>query len=279
MNTESFRGLTEGDFQNNDGLVLGANLGAPIPYLRNYGVGVQLGGSVGLYDPDGRSSAPDLTGRGGSSFEQQYFLTAGIFRRATEKMPFNLGIAHDWMLTQDYGIYAQSPTLGQWRAQSGYCLNACNEFGCWVTVHDHTANTTVDLLASGPTLDSFRSINQGDLFWHHNFENGADGYLWLGFPEKHRLDGDGSLGSFIVGASVEVPLTQRVAITGDVQYMRPSANAGPDASVENAYSVTIGITFYPHSNAQNNSVAGKCWMPYLPVANNRNFLVDTTLVQ
>ena len=57
--------------------------------------------------------------------------------------------------------------------------------------------------------------------------------------------------------------------------MRPSVAAGETASVEDAYSVTFGFVWYPLGNARTKSVAGNCWMPYLPVANNGSFLVDT----
>ena len=38
---------------------------------------------------------------------------------------------------------------------------------------------------------------------------------------------------------------------------------------------TIGLAFYPQRNARSSTVAGQCWMPLLPVANNGYFLVNT----
>ena len=55
--------------------------------------------------------------------------------------------------------------------------------------------------------------------------------------------------------------------------MRPTARAGSAASIEDAYSIGFGLTFYPGGNARTRTVAGNCWMPYLPVANNGTFLV------
>ena len=70
--------------------------------------------------------------------QQQTFFTVGLFRRAFDSNSFisrfSMGIAHDWMVNNDYGNLAQSPTLGQWRGQIGYCLGACNEIGVWGTL-------------------------------------------------------------------------------------------------------------------------------------------------
>ena len=67
-------------------------------------------------------------------------MTAGLFRRAFAGegffSQFSMGIAYDWLLTNDFGQIDQSPTLGQWRGQIGYALNACNEIGVWGTLRD-----------------------------------------------------------------------------------------------------------------------------------------------
>ena len=72
--------------------------------------------------------------------EQQVFLTAGLFRRAFAgdhfSSRFSVGIAHDWMVNEAYGLYAQSFTISQWRGQIGYMLNEANEIGVWGTVRD-----------------------------------------------------------------------------------------------------------------------------------------------
>jgi hypothetical protein len=56
--------------------------------------------------------------------------------------------------------------------------------------------------------------------------------------------------------------------------MHPSARPGDPGATEEAWNFTIGISFYPQSNARSETVAGNCWMPQLPVANNGTFLVD-----
>jgi hypothetical protein len=273
---ESFRGISDGDFQNNNGMVVGGNVGMPIPLLRNYGFGVQLGGSLGAYDFDGRTSNSVGTDAGGSDVQQQVFVTLGIFRRATEKLPFNMAFAYDWMINDAYGVYATSPRLGQFRSQFGWAFNASNEIGVWSAINDRGDSKNVADPAAGSITVSYRPLSQANVFWHHNFDSGADSWLWAGAPEAEKLGDGGRPGEYTVGLTMQVPLTNRVALYGSGQYMRPTATAGPIASIKDAYSVGFGLEFFPRGSSRNRTVAGNCWMPVLPVANNGSFLVDTT---
>ena len=76
---ESFRGLPDGHFQNNDGAKKGLNVGLLVPGLEELGIGMQFGASLGLYDTTGRYSVPYNTG----GWQEQAFITAGLFRRAS----------------------------------------------------------------------------------------------------------------------------------------------------------------------------------------------------
>jgi hypothetical protein len=263
---ECWRNISDGPLTNNAGAVIGGNLGFPLPVLGRFGIGGQLGLSYGAFDLDGRFSADDQ-----SPVQQQTFITAGLFRRACGGSRISAGIAYDWMINDEYGFLATHPFLGQWRAQVGYALNPCNELGVWGTLKDRGDSAFDGELP-------FRPVSQVNLFWHHNFDSGADSWLWIGAPEREKLGGEGRLGEFTLGATLYVPLTERVAVYANGQYMRPTARAGLDAAIENSYTVGFGLAFYPCGKAKNASVAGKCWMPYLPVANNGNFLVDSMRV-
>jgi hypothetical protein len=168
-------------------------------------------------------------------------------------------------------VYGVSPHLGQWRAQLGYCLNACNELGVWTALHDHR---DVKGIAGFGDI-SFRGVNQTNFFWHHNYDSGADSWMWMGFPDDEKLGG-GRLGELTLGMTLNVPLTEKIGLYANGQYMKPTAGAGPVASIEVAYSIGFGLAFYPHGSSKTSNVAGNCWMPVLPVANNGSFLVDTT---
>ena len=54
----------------------------------------------------------------------------------------------------------------------------------------------------------------------------------------------------------------------------PSASASPDANIEAGWDVSFGVAWYFGGNARSCALNGKCWVPYMPVANNTNFLVE-----
>jgi hypothetical protein len=120
-----------------------------------------------------------------------------------------------------------------------------------------------------------RAISQANLFWHHKFDMGADSWLWVGFPEQTTLGfGGGSLGDWMVGATVQAPLSDRLALYANGSYFRPSAAAGVPALIDSGYDVSMGIVWYFGRHAVSHSINGACWLPYMPVANNSTFLVD-----
>jgi hypothetical protein len=262
LGVDTFRGFSDGTYQSNFGVVGGVFAGMPV--MERYGLGAQIGMTQGIYDISGRVSSANRSGS-----EQQTFFTTGLFHRAHEGQRLSYGVVYDFMIAKNWGTYAVAPTMGQWRGQIEWALNDCNAFGVYGTLNDRTATQTL-----GPIQVVDRSINQVDFFWHHKFECGADGRFWIGVPEDKRLTGDGSLGEFIYGLSMELPISGSVSLYGAAQYMQPSATAGAFASVEDAYNVAIGLVWYPGRNARTSSVAGGCWTPYLPTANNSTFLVD-----
>ena len=121
---EAYHNVTDTFYQRNLGIDVGGNVGVPIPKLREYGIGAQFGVGYHAADFDGRFLNDNLTFADTSSVQEEIFLTTGLFRRAFAGESFfshfNMGIAHDWLLTNEFGQYAQSPTLGQWRGQLGY---------------------------------------------------------------------------------------------------------------------------------------------------------------
>ena len=59
---QCWRGIVDGEFQNNAGPIVSANLGVPVPGLRKYGIGAQVGFSYAAADLDGRvtNSTPPM---------------------------------------------------------------------------------------------------------------------------------------------------------------------------------------------------------------------------
>ncbi len=265
---DAWRGISDGSWENN-GIHAGLNYGTRLGELSDLtGVGFQMGGSVGVFNWSGT----DYRLTDNNTAQTQGFLTYGFFRKANENSRWNAALVQDWMFNDNFGVYAQNPTLSQLRVQLGYALNASNELGMWGAwrVMEDTR------LVGGEGLTTWRSINQLNAYWHRKWTaGGADTMLWFGVPERDRLGGSGSLGDYLAGALANVPLNDRVGLYSLVTYMHPSARPGPAASREDAWNFTIGLTFFPLRNARSTTVAGQCWMPQLPVANNGLFLVDT----
>jgi hypothetical protein len=259
---DSFKGISDSNYPSNYGVVTGLN--AAMPVSRDYGIGWQLGMTYGVYDVDGRTVSHD-----NAQSQQQTFITTGFFHKANECQRLSYGLVYDWMLNNNWGVFGNSPTMGQCRGQVEWAYNGCNAFGVYGCLRDLYST---HYLNAYPIIN--RPISQGNLFWHHKFESAADSYLWVGIPERERLSHQGSLGDWIVGANIQVPFTSSLALSGNVQYMHPSASAGATASQEAAWDIGVGVVWYIGRNAVSHSINGKCWTPYMPVANNSTFLVD-----
>ena len=178
------------------------------------------------------------------------------------------------MFNDEWGEYGADPTLGQWRGQIEYAFSGQNAFGLLACKRDLAHMQTFAAADHASVTVTNRAISQIDLFWHHKFCSGADSYLWIGIPDHGRLNGDGSLVDWIVGASVQVPLTDSLALYANGAYFHPSAAAGMAAAMESGYDIGMGIAWYFGGSASNHAIYGRCADPYMPVANNSNFLVE-----
>jgi hypothetical protein len=272
---DSFKGISDYLFPSNFGVVTGLNAGAPIPGLREYGFGWQTGVSYGVYDFDGR--VPFVAGESTTHSQTQTFVTTGFFRKAHDDQRLSFGIVYDWMFNSEWGITGNDPILGQWRGQIEFAFNGCNAIGFWGCQRDLGSVQQVGIGEGALTIDD-RAISQANLFWHHKFCLGADSWFWFGVPDHGRLDGDKSLADWTIGVTLQAPLSDRLAVYGNASYLHPSAAAGATGAVEQGYDVSMGIAWYFGGNARSNAVNGKCWTPYLPVANNSTFLVEQNAI-
>ncbi len=265
---DSWRGFSDGSWVNNNGVNTGFNWGTNIG---DSNVGFQFGSSFGVYDWNGRG----FPGAENDEAQTQVFITTGFFKKADGCSNWSAGIVYDWSINNNFGVFSNEPTLGQWRGTLSYAVNACNEFGFWGTLRDRSAIQQTPIAPTG--VVSFRSVNQANFFWHHKFEQGADSYIWFGFPDDSKLGPlEGSLGDFIVGGSVSAPISETLALYGNVAYMSPSAAPGVAASAEDTWNVGFGLAFYPYRNARTHTVSGSCSAPLQNVANNGTFFVDAS---
>ena len=268
---DAFKGVSDGLFNSNFGAVAGVNAAMPALGLADYGIGWQLGMSYGVYDFDG--GAPVNSAKS----QQQIFVTTGFYRKAAGDQRLSFGIVYDWMINNQWGFYGVNPTMGQWRGQAEWAVSGSNAFGIYGCLHDRYSVQSLTYQQTRYTVRN-QSLTQVNLFWHHKFDSGADSWLWVGAPEKIRLNAPGSLGNFIVGANIQAPIGDRLALYGNAQYMHPTATAGTVASSEQGWNIGAGIAWYFGGYAKSHKINGKCWLPYMPLGNNSNFLVDQGVV-
>ena len=136
--------------------------------------------------------------------------------------------------------------------------------------------STRDVSGDGST--TWRAVDQASFFWHHKWKaRGPDTSVWVGMPEKDRLSGGGSLGDYLVGVSANLPLSDWVAVYNVLHvHARASVASQPHRIGRERLELYDGPGLLSDRvRARSNTVAGQCWMPLMPVANNGYFLVDT----
>lgn len=270
---DSFKGVSDFALQSNFGAVAGFNASVPLFSLAERGFGWQVGVSHGVYDWDGRVGLNDGSG------QQQTFVTTGFFRKAAVGEKLSFGLVYDWMFNENWGVASTSPTLGQWRGQVEYAVSESNSFGLRGALRDNTAREGVEATFDDTeiaALISNRAISHAEFFWHHQFESKADSFLWIGGTQDDRLNEDESLCNIVLGASIEAPLSERLALYGAGEYLHPTSTAGVVGSVEEGFNVSAGIVWYFGCHAKDRSIHGT-YGPYMPVANNSTFLVDQSI--
>lgn len=253
-----FRSLPEGDWDGNTGGYGSINLAMPFSYCD---LGVQFGGSYGIYDWSGRTSSNESTQ---NDVQQQLFLTGGLFRKASCGSGVNAGIVCDWMWNKKFSLFGVDTSFSQLRGQLGYLYCNANEYGLWGTVDLGTSH----VYSQGISLE-YRAISQANIYWKHNYCNGAETYVWVGVPYKKSLAYDsGRAGKVLIGASFRTPLCERFFIEGYGSYMVPHSSSGLSKQQNYAANICLEIKYYFGDRPCQTS-------PLMPVANNTNFIADT----
>jgi len=99
----AFKGISDNGAESNFGVVGSVNVGASPGRLADRGIGVQVGGSYGVYDFSGRTQSVTEN----SAAQEQFFLTFGAFHRADSCRHFQGGAVYDVMANDNWG---RSPT-------------------------------------------------------------------------------------------------------------------------------------------------------------------------
>lgn len=251
---DDFRSLPEGSWDNNMGALTSLYFKADLTHTFFF----HFGGSYGLYDWMGRGSTLD------TGLQQQAFITGAFSRETSCRSGFNAGVTYDAMLNVNFGEFAVNPYLSQVRAQTGYVIKGGNELGIWGTIFTNNAHKE-----SFEVPLTFRAISQVNLFYCHYFKNYAYAMLWAGLPYiRGLMYSTGLPGTFILGARFSAPLTNYLSINGHAAYMGARHSDAGNGFRNYASNICIGLTYtFGRRHKQHT--------PYMSLADNSNFIVDT----
>jgi hypothetical protein len=257
-NVEFFGGL-DGSKQPQD-LGINANMGVRfavntgIRLSRRAGLGLQLGAAVNLSD----AAVHVLDQIDGTSRRTQRYLTLGLFQQGVSKL--------SWALSYDYlrEHYYDDFSLGQLRGQAGYAVTRRDEVGGMVST-----SVKHDRGLIGDTAVTLDPITQVAGYVRRTWPSSARTSAWIGVATNHHnvvlVFPDNSRAGHVVvyGAQLEMPLSDRLSVTGSSNFVTPTSTGTVDAY--------LGISFYP---GRKNAASRGRFAPILPVANNPEFPVD-----
>lgn len=266
---DNFRSLPDGSWEGNTGGVIEFNCGMPINL--NYSfcpeIGIQLGGSYGIYDWSGRGSGYVTRSK---RTQQDKFLTVGVFKRTSNCSGLNLALAYDQLFAKHFGAFGRSISIGQIRFETSYLIHNANELGIWGTIRLNTSTQEYQNLRV-----KYKAISQINLFWRHYFLTCAETTFWVGLPyQKGLMYRSNRPGKYILGGSFKAPLTNSLSIVGHAAYMRAISAKYEIESRNYATNICIGLCY---AFGIRNDEKEYQFRPYLPIANNSNFLVDTNV--
>lgn len=220
---------------------------------RSFLLGGGISSQFGLRATHNNASGTEFT----DDSRNQIFLTGGFFRRVD--YGFQGGVVVDYLNDKWY----YNVNLTQLRAQLGWKHDPFNEFGYqyFGSLGDDVSTATVDIDA-GPTqiAVTLDPTDQHRIFYRRYFRRGGTGELFAGTTDES----DG-----ILGALLDIPLIDGVAMRTGVTYLNPDAGSGLDNQQE-SWNLSWGFVWYPCGSCARSPYD----RPMFDVADNGTFLVD-----
>lgn len=236
------------------GLRLSVNAGVPVAPSK--GLGVQIGAAVNLSD----AAVHVLDQIEGTSRRSQAFVTAGVFQRLSRA---SWGLAYD--IQRD--MYYDTFNLGQVRGEAAARLTSTDELGVAFNVGTGTQTGAV-----GDTVVELTPIAQALGFLRRDWSRGGRTTTWVGVASQHHnqvlVIPDASVDRHVLvyGARLDLPLNDRISISGSANLVTPAATGTVDAF--------LGITIRAsRANERERALS----LPLMPVVNNPEMPVDLTI--
>jgi hypothetical protein len=235
------------------GVRFAANWGFPI--LERFNLGAQVGAASNISD----GAVNVLNQIGGPGHRTQTFVTMGVFQRPTSRV--NWGVVYDTSFERYYDNFH----FAQWRGQAGYGVRASDEVGIWFAKSAQGQDGHM-----GVTAVRLDPISQVNAYTRHTWASHAETTVWVGVANAHSnvvwvLPDNSITGHVLVyGSSLDIPLSERFAVTGAANFITPSATGTVDAF--------LGLTYYPGRGGFR--AARNTFAPLTTVANNPTMAID-----
>ena len=214
---------------------------------------------MALYDFDGR--APVVAGESAAGCQQQTFVTTGFFRKAHGDQRVSFGLVYDWMYNTELGRLRQRSDVGTVARPDrilGERLQRRGRLGR--QTRPLLGQRVTDRYRPSTIVRSASSTSSGTTSSAARAPTVGCGSAFPTTAGSIPTEG-GSLGDWIIGANVQVPLSCRMALYANASYMHPSAAAGATAANETFWDVGMGVCWYFGGNARSHAINGKCWTP------------------
>jgi len=240
-----------GDNKGNFGVRFGID--GVVPVASDFGVAAEVGTNEIISDFEGGFFS-------GSRARSQNFTSVGLFQRyPTAEGTIGWGFTHDWLFDHYYSSF----TFGQWRIKAAWEISCCNEIGMWTAIRDKGDEGFAGDPEVGFLEVHFRPLTQGRFYWKHTWCNDATLTGEIGLAEAP--------GTVVLAAHSRIPISPRLAVSGDVTYVPPKDRGGPIGQAEEFWNVTFGLEFVP-GGFQKCNQAGQ-FAPFLGAPDNGTFMI------
>lgn len=232
-----------------------ASLNWGLPLWAPWGLGAQFGTSIDAMAAAGAPMQSPL----GSVGRTQNFTTFGVFQRT--RFGANWGVVYDLLAQQ----YYDATFLGQWRINVSLDVTPRSTFGAWSALNGFTDRARI-----GTTEVILAPITQTNVYWRYQWPTSVFTTFWCGMANRRSqidpvpADRPRFRDTFVFGTELLVPLTDRLAIFGQGNFITPIASGTVDAY--------LGFVFYPRGGVRRAYSA--TYAPLQTVAAPTNFAVD-----
>lgn len=254
-NTEWFAGAhgftnsTNIDGNGSFGFYGGANMGLPLNYLT---CGL-ISGQLGVRSVQSNFSGSPFM----DSTRDQLFVTGGVYRRVDHGLQF--GVVADIL----YESWYVETDIVQLRGELSWVYPNGSQLGFRFTdqVQDSVSEGTfVDINGrTTTTTENLGIVNTYRFFYRKQHACGGFGEIYGGFSDNDHA---------LVGMDFELPLNDCWGMQSNFIYVIPEDNSARLGYLEEAWNVSVGITWRPQ---------GQAWWrnyhrPLLPVADNGSLI-------